>query len=106
MKDAIAEHKDIPEGTGAHGGPTSEQRKDMMKKKAETPLYIGYNPPAILHVSLHGRGRVCKKQSSAQKKGRKGMLLWVCFSQPESILVGNKSAIFFPNRACFAHNGN
>lgn len=69
MKDAIVEHKDIPEGTEAHGGPTSEQRKDMMKKKAETPLCIGYNPPAILHVSLHGRGRVCEKQSRALEKG-------------------------------------
>lgn len=29
----------------------------------------GYNPPAILHVSLHGRRRVCEKPSWAWGKG-------------------------------------
>lgn len=56
------EHKDIPEGTEAHGEPTTEQRHDEEEGR-ETPLCTGCNPPATVHVSLHGKARGCEKQS-------------------------------------------
>lgn len=40
MENARVEHKDIPEGTEARGESTSEQRKDVMRKKAERHHYV------------------------------------------------------------------
>lgn len=39
-EDARVKHKDIPEGTEARGESTSEQGKDVMRKKAEKHHYV------------------------------------------------------------------
>lgn len=53
-EDATVEHKDIPEGTEAHGEPTSEQRKDMMRKKAEYWLQPPCHSPCELARQAQG----------------------------------------------------
>lgn len=82
-------------------------RADVMRKKAERHHYVlAVTPlPFSMWACMAGVGYV-RNRAEPGGRGRKGVLLWVCFSLPELILVGNKLPIFFPKRVHFACNGN
>lgn len=71
------------------------QSKDMMRKKAERHHYVLAATPLPLSMwACMARLGDVRNRAEPGGRGRKGVLFWISFSLPESILVGNKTAIF------------